>query len=142
MTKLVVDSSVALKCFFAEPHSAEARRVLDGYQNGSLYFLAPDLLNAEFCNVVWKRHVFQGLDAADAHDVLDAFRALQFNFVPAESLIEDAFRIALSHRRTVYDSLYVALSVREGCQLVTADEKLVNAVGASFSNLVWVADWS
>ena len=142
MMKLVIDSSVALKWFFTEPHSAEARRVLDGYQNGALSFLAPDLLNAEFGNVVWKRHVFQGLDAADARDVLDAFRALQFTFVPAESLLEDAFRIALSYRRTVYDSLYVALSVREGCQFVTADEKLVNAVGASFPNLVWVANWS
>jgi predicted nucleic acid-binding protein len=141
MTKLVVDSSVALKWFFAEPYSADARRVLDGYQNGALSFIAPDLLNAEFGNVVWKRHAFQGLDAADARDVLNAFRALQFNFVPAGSLIEDAFRIASSYRRTVYDSLYVALSVREGCQMMTADEKLVNAVGTSFPNLVWVANW-
>ena len=141
MAKLVVDSSVALKWFFTEPYSADARRVLDGYQNGSLSFLAPDLINAEFGNVVWKRHAFQGLDAADARDVLDAFRVLRFDFVPAESLIEDAFRIALAHRRTVYDSLYVALSMREGCQFVTADEKLVNAVGTSFPNLVWIANW-
>lgn len=141
MTKLVVDSSVALKWFFAEPHSTEARRVLDGYLNGSLSFLAPDLLNAEFGNVVWKRRVFHGLDAADALDVVNSFRALQFSFVSAASLLADAFRIASAHKRTVYDSLYLALSVREGCRLVTADERLVNAVGASFPNLVWVANW-
>jgi excisionase family DNA binding protein len=141
MAKLVVDSSVAVKWFIPEPYSAQARHILDGYHDGTLSFLAPDLLNAEFGNILWKKHAFQGLGADDARDILTAFRALQFTFVPTESLLRDAFRISLSHRRTVYDSLYVALSVREGCQLVTADEKLANAISTTFPNVVWVADW-
>lgn len=39
MDILVVDSSVAVKWFVVEPYSSEARRILDGYQNGILSFL-------------------------------------------------------------------------------------------------------
>jgi predicted nucleic acid-binding protein len=141
MDNLVVDSSVAVKWFVVEPYSTEARRILDAYQNGLLSFLAPDLINAEFGNIIWKKHIFQGLAASDAQDILDKFRQLQFTFTPMADLLEDAYKIAVAHQRTVYDALYVALSVRENCRLVTADEKLVNALGSSFPNLVWIANW-
>ena len=48
---------------------------------------------------------------------------------------------AVIHRRTVYDMLYVALSIREGCQFVTADERLVNALGGAIPNVIWLANW-
>jgi predicted nucleic acid-binding protein len=88
-----------------------------------------------------RNRIFQGLTASDAQDILDKFRQLQFTFLSTSELIEDAYRIAITHRRTVYDSLYLALSLRENCQCVTADEKLVNAVGAAFPNLIWIANW-
>lgn len=141
MANLVVDSSVAVKWFVPEPYSAEARRILDDYQAGTLSFLAPDLINAELGNIVWKKQILQGLDAADAQDIIDNFRGLQFEFTPTSTLLDDAFKIAIAHRRTVYDSLYLALSLRENCQFVTADEKLANAVGSTFPNVVWIANW-
>lgn len=141
MADLVIDSSVAVKWFVVEPYSTEARRILDDYQNGTTSFLAPDLINAEFGNVIWKKQIFQGLDAADAQDIINKFRALHFTFTPTAALLDDAYKIAVRHRRTVYDALYLALSLREGCQFVTADEKFVNAVSASFPNVVWLATW-
>lgn len=123
MPNLVVDSSVAVKWFVVEPYTTEARRILDGYQNGALSFHAPDLINAEFGNIIWKKHIFQGLAAADAQNIIDAFRALQFTITPTATLLDDAYKIAVVHRRSVYDSLYLALSLRENCQFVTADEK-------------------
>lgn len=141
MTKLVVDSSVAIKWFVPEPHSVEARRILDGYQLGALSFLAPDLINAEFANIVWKKHAFQGLDAGDAQSIIDEFRKLVFTLTSTADLLEDAYLLAVTHRRSVYDMLYLALSLRENCQFVTADEKLVNAVGSVFSNIAWLASW-
>ncbi|HEY0544335.1 MAG TPA: type II toxin-antitoxin system VapC family toxin [Pyrinomonadaceae bacterium] len=141
MDNLVVDSSVAIKWFVVEPYSTEARRILDAYQNGTISFLAPDLINAEIGNIVWKKHIFQGLAASHAADILDKFRQLHITFTPTAELLEDAYEIAARHHRTVYDSLYLALSVRENCQCVTADEKLVNAVCTHFVNLVWLANW-
>jgi predicted nucleic acid-binding protein len=142
MPHLVIDSSVAVKWFVVEPYSTEALKILDQYRNGSVSFLAPDLINAEFGNIIWKKHVFQGLDASDAESIVDDFRALPFIFVPTATLLEDAYRLAVRHQRTVYDSLYLALSLREGCQFVTADEKLVNAIGSSFPSILWIANWT
>jgi predicted nucleic acid-binding protein len=138
---VVVDSSVAIKWLVVEPYSTEARRVLNDYQAGTLTLLAPDLINAEVGNVIWKKHLFQGLAAADAQLILDAFRALTFILTPTAALLEDAFRLAVSHQRSVYDSKYLALSLREKCRLVTGDEKLVNALEATFPQLVWVVNW-
>ena len=55
MPKLVVDASVVIKWFVPEPFSLEARRILDDYRAGSLDLVAPDLLNAEVGNIVWKK---------------------------------------------------------------------------------------
>ena len=115
MDKIVVDSSVVIKWFVTEQLSADARRILDGYQSGTLTLFAPDLLNAEVGNIVWKKHRFQGLAKTDAEQIVDVFRELAIAFTPTAELLEEAFRLAVEHERTVYDALYVALSVREEC---------------------------
>lgn len=141
MNKIVVDSSVAIKWFIVEPYSTEARRILDDYRAGTLTLLAPDLINAEIGNVVWKKQRFQGLAVADGQQIIDEFRKLKFELVPTAALLNEAYRFAVTHQRTVYDALYIALSVREQCPFVTADEKLYNATSEAFPDVMWVADW-
>jgi predicted nucleic acid-binding protein len=106
-----------------------------------LDLLAPDLLSIELGNVLWKKHLFQGLALADAEQYLTGFPKFNIPLVSSIALLDDAFRLAVSHRRSVYDALYVELSVRENCQFVTADEKLVTALGAAFPNIVRLARW-
>jgi predicted nucleic acid-binding protein len=84
---------------------------------------------------------FQGLAATDAYLIIDAFRMLTFSLTSSATLLDEAVRLAITHQRTVYDALYVALSVREQCRYVTADERLVNAIGAVFPNVLWVVHW-
>jgi predicted nucleic acid-binding protein len=139
--KVVVDCGVSVKWYVAEPHAAEARRVLHDYRAGVISLLAPDLIFAEFGNVIWKKQRFQGLAAADAEEIVAGFQQLGLVIVPSSVLLEEAYRLAITHQRTVYDALYLALSVRESCRFVTSDEKLVNAVGSAFPNLIWVARW-
>ena len=61
---------------------------------------------------------------------------------PSAPLFEAALEIAMRTGRTVYDSQYVALAVQIGCRLVTADEKLYNALkdGPLGTNILWVED--
>lgn len=115
--------------------------MLDGYRRGELKFLAPDLIDAEVGNVLWKKVRLQGLEEADARRILAEFRALPIVTVPNAALIQDAFDLAVAHGRTVYDSLYVALSERERCRFVTADERFANAVSAAFPNVVFLPNW-
>jgi predicted nucleic acid-binding protein len=142
MDKIVVDSSVVIKWFVTEPLSDESRRILDGYQSGTFALIAPDLLAAEIGNIVWKKHRFQGLTKADAEQIITTFLELNIQLIPATKLITEALRIAMTHERTVYDSLYIALSERENCVYITADERLVNALSKSFPKIIWVAQWS
>ena len=70
----------------------------------------------------------QALAAADAERIIGDILALPFATTPSVELLAEAHRLAVAHGRTVYDALYLALSVRRGCPFVTADERLVNAV--------------
>jgi predicted nucleic acid-binding protein len=49
--------------------------------------------------------------------------------------------LAVKHQRTVYDMLYVALSLRERCSFVTADEKLANSLKSSIPSVIWLGNW-
>jgi predicted nucleic acid-binding protein len=141
MGKIVVDSSVAIKWFVVESYSIEARRILNEYQMGALTLLAPDLINAEVGNVVWKKHLFQGLATVDAQQIIVEFLELKFVLVSTATLLNEAYHLAVTHQRTVYDALYMALSVHEQCPYVTADEKLFNAIKGAFPKVMWVANW-
>jgi predicted nucleic acid-binding protein len=96
---------------------------------------------AEVGNIVWKKHRFQGLAAEDAEEVLAAFRLVPFVATSCAALLEEAYRLAVTHQRTVYDAMYLSLSLREHCRWVTADERIVNALGAIFPQIIWVANW-
>jgi predicted nucleic acid-binding protein len=104
-------------------------------------FLAPDLIHAELGNVLWKKLLFQGLAAADARTVLADLRKLAFRITPTSVLLDEAFLLAMTLRRNVYDMLYLALRLRERCPLVTADDKLYHAIHPAFPNIVSPANW-
>ncbi len=142
MASLVVDSSVAIKWFVPELFAAEAAAILAAYQAGTLTLLAPDLIYAELGNIVWKKQTLQGLAAADAARIIGDVRTLGLTITPSAELLSDAYRLAVAHRRTVYDALYLALGVRENCAVVTADERLVNAVGAALPNVSWLGAYA
>ena len=51
---------------------------------------------------------------------------------PSLPLVRRAIRLSSQARIAVYDCLYVALAEREGCALLTADQKLINHLLPSF----------
>ncbi len=58
-----------------------------------------------------------------------------------EPLLSHAFELANLYRRSVHDSLYLALALSAGCQFMTADRKFYNATVAGYpETLVWVED--
>ena len=133
MTVFVIDASVAAKWFLppsGEPLAEEAFQLLAGYAEGRFRFAVPDLFWAECANILW-RAVRQDRCTRGAAE--EAILALQARSLPTTSsleLLEEAFSIAATFRRTVYDGLYVALAVRLKADLVTADARLANALAA------------
>jgi predicted nucleic acid-binding protein len=133
MSQFVIDASVAAKWFLppsGEPLSVEALRLLAGYADGRFRFAVPDLFWAECGNILWKA-VRQGrLSHSVAEKAILALKDRSFPTTSSLELLEDAFSIAATFDRTVYDSLYVALAVRLKADMVTADERLANALAA------------
>jgi predicted nucleic acid-binding protein len=135
MKTFVVDASVAAKWLLpwaGETLIPEAEALFEFYSREQIQLLAPDLFWAEIGNVAWKAAIRGRISARDAERAVE--KSLQFGFpsIPTLSLAPAAMSIALNHKRSVYDSIYVAAAVTASAELVTADEKLVNALGARF----------
>jgi predicted nucleic acid-binding protein len=123
----VVDASVVLKWFFPETHSAAARRLLDSPHQ----YVAPDLLFPEVGNAVWKRVRRGELTSDEGQRVIGDIADVAVDTIATRGLLGDAFAIATASGQTVYDSTYLALAVRLETQLVTADQRLLNAVSGN-----------
>jgi predicted nucleic acid-binding protein len=131
----VVDASVGAK--WASPHIVErladrADRFLRAYVDGSVNILVPDLFWLEIGSFLWKAARRGEITGTLAQSALGAMLNRDFPTVPSRAVLPDAFKIAAEFDRTIYDSLYVALAVSTGTELITADERLVNALGSRF----------
>ncbi len=123
--QLVVDASVAVKWYVPEVGSDVASALLDG----AALLLAPDILVAEFGNTVWKKVRKGELKHGEAKHIINTFiSACPVALRPSIVLLRGAFDVALRLQRPIYDALYLALAVVEGCSCVTADDALVRAV--------------
>ena len=124
MSVLVIDASVVIKWFLPEPYSINAIRLLDAGHE----LVAPDLIFSECGNVLWKKWLRQELEP-DVIPILlrDLFR-MNVRIVPTFTLTDEASRIAVTWRRSFYDSTYLALAVACNGRMITADEKLCNAL--------------
>lgn len=138
MIRHVVDASVAVKWFVEEVHADAARCLLaDVY---ALY--APDLLWPACGNILWKKVQRGELTAQEARLVREGLEQQPLRMSPSRLLLEPALEIALDTGRTVYDSCYLALAMLTESQLVTADQRLFNALHQTdyASYLVWVSE--
>jgi len=138
MTPLVIDASVAVKWFIPESHSIKALRLLDA----GCELLAPDLIFAEFGNVLWKKWLRNELEPEVISPLLADLSRMRLRIAPTAALAGRAADIAVTYKRSFYDSIYLALAVSAQGRMVTADEKLCNALRATplAERLLWIED--
>ncbi len=124
MKPLVVDASVAVKWFIPERGSIEAIKLL----NSSNQLFAPDIIRPEVGNILWKLYTRHLLTGDEALQIIGNFLSLPIEICNSNVLITSAFEIAVAAGRTVYDSLYLAMAVGRNSVLITADQRLFNAL--------------
>ena len=130
-----MDASVACKWILPsadEPYSKHALELLDRYALKEIQILVPDLFWAEIGNVLWKAVRTHRITIEDARIGLQKVTGCNFPTVPSFSLLTRAFEIASTFGRSFYDCLYVALAESSDAELITADEKLVNALALQY----------
>ena len=132
----VVDSSVVVKWFLPEPSRPEAMRLLRSYRERNMRLIAPALMMSEVCSVFCKRCRRRELSASAVNE---AYRLLKINapvLTPDIESMDEAVRLALTSGQAVYDCLYLALALRRGCDMITADAKFHGVMAPAFPMLL------
>lgn len=133
MTDFVLDASVALKWAIPSANEtlrAESLQLLKRYADGEIDFVVPDIFWAEVGNVLWKGVRQRRWPRVRAEAAGLELRERNFHTVSSHSLMPDALEVALRYDGSVYDCLYVALAIQFKIEMITADERLANALAA------------
>jgi predicted nucleic acid-binding protein len=133
LSALVLDASVAVKWAVPsakETLTVESLHLLKRYTDGEINFLVPDVFWAEVANVLWKGVRQRRWPQSVAERAASDIRKRNFFTVSSRELLAEALEIAFANDRSVYDCLYVALAVQFNVEMITADERLANALAA------------
>ena len=139
MKRVVVDASAILKWYLLdEAHGAQALALLQQCTAGELEILAPSLLTYELMNGL----VIAGRRARLDQDTISlsfrGFMSLGIRFYEVSLFADKVFQYSRLYGRSVYDSSYLALAEQEGVDMITADERLFNAVQKDLPWVRWI----
>ena len=124
-----VDACVAVKWVLPEPDSDLASDLYARIVAGNDSIIVPPHMPVEVVNTMRKKVRRGEISPADSEDALSAFLGLPVRIAIPEGLYESAFQLAQRFDRpTVYDTHYVALAQIAGCEVWTADLKLLNSL--------------
>src|SRR5437879_2849616 len=130
--KCVFDASVALKCVLPEKDSPKAVRLRNDYRKNIHELIAPDIFPAEVAHALTRAERKKIIQPPQGTKRFLAVMRFPPDLHPYLSLLPKAFALSSALRVGVYDCLYVALAEQEGCELVTADDKLVKNLQPHF----------
>jgi predicted nucleic acid-binding protein len=131
--------SVAVKCVLPEKDSPKAVRLLRDYRRKTHELIAPDTFPVEIAHALTRaerQKIIRPPQGAKRLAALMRVRPLLHLYLP---LLSRAFAISSAYWVGVYDCIYVALAEQQNCELVTADNKLVNALQKDFPFIISLA---
>lgn len=128
----VLDASALLRLYLADgPLPIGLEAVMERGCRGEGVLLIPDLCWLEMASVLRKQVKRELLSEEEATDVLREILELPLRAHPSADLCLSALHLSRQHRLTVYDACYLALALRHGAVLITADERLAVAARSS-----------
>ena len=144
---IVTDASLAAKWFIQEEHSDLAIALASDCVARRVTMVAPFLFHFELTNILRKQVIRGGLAQERAGRIIERVLA-----APVELRPESASRRAVLHRaafdiatrfglRATYDAHYVALAEMHGCDLWTADQRLVRQLDGGLPFVRWIGDY-
>jgi predicted nucleic acid-binding protein len=137
--KYVIDSSVAFKWVVAEANDDKARKLRDDLHNAVHDLIAPDVFPLEIGHSLTRAERQGRVSTADGWSFWLSIMAENVQLHPSIPLMPRAYAISSQMRIGIYDCLYVVLTEREGCEFITADDRLVRNLQAQFPFIVSLA---
>ena len=137
---VVVDASLALKWVVPVEDSETAQHLWVRWQDAGQSLIGPPIFRPEITNALYQMVRRAVIQAGEADEALSALLPVVTIHEP-EQLYRRALTIAVELGvGATYDALYVALAEAEGCDLWTADRRLVRAAQRSFPQVRWIGE--
>ena len=114
----VVDSSIVMRWFIHDRWSDAAILAADKYR-----LIAPAFIKVEIANALRSQSRYGSMPVDIALSHLEGLGA-QVSVFEDGPLLPSAFRLAMDRDHPVYDCVYLALAMRQGVPILTADMKM------------------
>jgi predicted nucleic acid-binding protein len=134
--RICLDASFVLAWLLPPERTAEVADLWAGLLRRGDDLLGPPLLFMEVTSVLRERLVQQQITSQQAEVAFSAFQLLPIGRAWPQELHTKAWEIAAAlNQRKTYDAHYLALAEIEGCELWTADRRLVNVAASQFPQI-------
>lgn len=142
MKTLIVDAGVAVKWQLDdEEHVDKADAIRRAFVRQAVALIVPVIFAVEWANAVNVAIIRGRFPAEEWREALEDLEALKLLVRNPPGLLLEAWQMARSYGRSVYDGLYLALAKVEQCEIVTGDRRLFNAVHPHLSWVYWIGDY-
>lgn len=139
---IVVDASFAAKWLFEEEHSDTADAIAAAVARQNEPMIAPYLLPIEVTNTIRQRRRRGALTREEARGRLTRFFSYRVRLLAPSALSERALTLADDHNlAAVYDAHYIALAELAGCDLWTADQRLIRSLTDPLPFVRFISDY-
>ena len=139
--KHILDSSVAFKWGVTEADSDKAQRLRDESKRGLLELHSPDVFPVELAHSMTRAERQGRVSTSQGLGIWLGIMADAPVLHPDLPLLPRAYSISSALRIGLYDCLYVALAEVEGCELITADMRLITNLQSRFPFIVPLSDF-
>jgi len=99
-------------------------KFLRGVERGNNMAIAPELLLVESANVLDGKRKMDEISETESAQLLTDVLSMPIRYFSHGPLIPAAFDLALEHRLTLYDAVYLALASAQGAILFSADKEM------------------
>lgn len=125
MNLYVLDASAWLRFFIGDgPVVPNMKPAAVHVERGSARFVAPELILIEAAHALLRKVRRGIIDSDEEQSLWKSMRLMPIELQPAEPYIDDAVKLASKNVLSVYDALYLAVALRIGAALFTADDQL------------------
>ncbi|WP_298396879.1 type II toxin-antitoxin system VapC family toxin [Sphingobium sp.] len=127
---LVVDTSVAARWVIGTDDPVLSNESAIALTLLSRRLVAPDLLAAEFANVMWKKVRAREIGAKQAREAIAILPEI-IDLIPIAELARRAMDISFDLDHPAYDCFFLASAEMLETVLVSADKRLLNRCGGT-----------
>jgi len=137
-----IDANLLILALLPFPHSDRADALLEECRQQGTALVAPALFAFEVSSTLHRLRALGQISPSAEETAFKHFMAIQVHLSSHPRIFPLARQLALRfHQARPYEMAYVALAELHGCDLWTANRRLVQTVGLELPFVRWIGDF-